>query len=272
MDAAMQTRWRLGWALSGVLLFVAAIACDAASPPAGSDSPSPTAAGATATPKPDFDAGVILEEFPEGAPNNEVRLQNDQDKRFMARASVKMYKLRGDDIRPRNLALAEGKCTDCQTIAVAVQVVFYQRGATNVQPQNIAIASNVGCTRCVTVARAIQYVIPVDDLKADVPDEVKSLVKDLDKELRYFASIKSINELSSDEAAARVQHILDQCADLQRYLRDVMAKRTQDNEADPADQGSPSPAGSAAPASPSESPAAPTPAPPTASPAPTATP
>ena len=101
-----------------------------------------------------------------------------------------------------------------------------------------------------------------------MPDEVKSL----DKELRYFASIKSINELSSDEAAARVQHILDQCADLQRYLRDVMAKRTQDNEADPADQGSPSPAGSAAPASPSESPAAPTPAPPTASPAPTATP
>ncbi len=267
--------WRLGWAVTAAILFVAALACDGTSAPGGSASPSPAAAGATATPKPDFDAGVILEEFPEGAPSNEVRLQNGEDKRFMARASVRMYRLKGDDIGPRNLALAQGKCTDCQTIAVAIQVVFYQRGAKNVHPENIAIASNVGCTRCITVARAIQYVIPVDDLKADVPDEVKSLVKDLDKELRYFASLKSIDQLSSDEAAARLGRILDQYADLQQYLHDVMTKRTQDNEADPADRNdsSPSPAGSPAPASPTATPEAPTTsAPTTPSPAPTATP
>lgn len=222
--------WRVGWAVSAALLFVAALACDAASAPASSDSPTPAAAGATTTPKPDFDAGVILEEFPEGAPRNEVRLENGQDNRFMARASVKMYRIKGDDILPVNLALAQGKCTDCQTIAVAVQVVFYQRGATNVQPQNLAIASNVGCTRCVTIARAIQYVIPVDDLKEDVPDEVKHLVKDLDKEARYFASIKSIDQLSSDEANRRLQRILDQYASLQRYLFDVMTQKTKDNE------------------------------------------
>ena len=270
-ERARSTPWLLGWALSGAILFIAALACDATGSPTSSDSPSPAAAGATATPKPDFDAGVILEEFPQGAPNNEVRLQNTQNKRFMARASVKMYRLSGDDIGPRNLALAEGKCTDCQTIAVAVQVVFYQRSATKVHPENIAIASNVGCTRCITVARAIQYAIPVDDLKADIPDEVKSLVHDLDKELRYFASIQSIDQLSTDEAAARLQRILDQYADLQRYLRDVMTKRTQDNEVDPQDpqQSSPSPS-NAAPASPSVSPQGPTTSP-AGSPTPAAT-
>src|SRR5205823_3996737 len=81
--------WRLGWAVSAAILFVTALACDAGSAPATSNGPTPDAAGATITPKPDFDAGVILEEFPEGAPRNEVRLQNTQDNRFMARASVK---------------------------------------------------------------------------------------------------------------------------------------------------------------------------------------
>lgn len=266
--------WRLGWAISAALLFVAALACDATSAPAGdaSASPSPAAAGATTTPKPDFDAGMILEEFPAGAPRNEVRLQNGQNDRFMARASLRMHKVHGDDVRPYNLALAQAGCTDCQTIAVAVQIVFYQRGAPSVQPENIAIASNVGCTRCVTIARAIQYVIPVDDLNADVPDEVKSLVKDMDKELRYFASIKSINELSSDDAALRLQRILDQYADLRQYLHDVMAKRTQNNEPDPQQSSSPSPTGTTT-ASPSPSPAEPTASPATSpTPAPSATP
>jgi hypothetical protein len=261
--------WRLGWAATAAILFVAALACDATSPPAASGSASP-AAGATTTPKPDFDAGVILQEFPSGAPRNEVRLQNQQNNRFMARASVKMYRISGDDVRPWNLALAEGKCTDCQTIAVAVQVSFYQRGARNIQPENIAIASNVGCTRCVTVARAIQYVIPVDDLKAEIPDQVKALVKDLDKELRYFASIQSVSQLSSDEAASRLQRILDQYAELHQYLRDAMTKRTQDNEADPQADSSASPSpGSPAPASASPGSAAPTTLP---TPTPSATP
>ncbi|HEY7623410.1 MAG TPA: hypothetical protein VIA63_00135 [Candidatus Limnocylindria bacterium] len=274
------TRWRVIWAVSFVVLFVAAIGCDEPPPAAGgSGGASPTAAGATATPAPSFDAGVILEEFPDGAPRNEVRLQNKQDGRFMARASIRMHRIKGDDVTPVNLALAQATCTDCQTIAVAVQVAFYERGAHNVQPQNIAIASNVGCTHCVTIARAIQYVIPVDDLKKDVPDEVKRLVKDLDKEARYFASIKSIDELNSDEANRRLQRILDQYADLQQYLHDAMTVRTRDNEEEGQNGEGASPSPSQGDASPTASPGSASPtAFPTASPSeapspsPTATP
>src|SRR5438105_182379 len=268
-ERARSTPWLLGWALSGAILFVAALACDPTATPAASPSPSAAAAGATSTPKPDFDAGVILEEFPEGAPRNEVRLENHQDNRFLARASVKMYRIKGDDIGPVNLAFAQAQCTDCQTIAVAVQVVFYERGARNVHPQNIALAVNVGCKHCVTVARAVQYVIPVDDLKADVPDEVKRLVRDIDKELRFFASIHSVDQLSSEEANRRLQQVLDQYADLQRFLNDVMTKRTQENEGDDKlPESSPAPSG-AAPASGSpgaSSPAGSTTTPPTATP------
>jgi hypothetical protein len=268
--------WRLGWALSGALLFVAALACDAAAPES-SDSPSPIAAGETATPEPTFDAGVILEEFPDGAPRNQVIAENADDKRFMARASIKFRKLKGDDIGPVNIAFAQGKCTDCQTIAVAVQVVVYKRGASNVHPQNVALAANVGCTRCVTVARAIQYVIPVDDFD-DVPDNVKRLVQRLDKELRFFESMRSIDELTSDEAAARLQRAVGEFAELNQYMVDLMTRKTGENDEDEGARAtadrlrqsptpSPSSATPASPSSPSPSPTTSTP-----TPVPTATP
>lgn len=270
--------WRLGWAISAAILFIAALACDTAAPGSG-ESPSPVAAGETATPQPTptFDAGVLLEEFPDSKPVNQVIADNSEDRRFMAQASIKFRKLKSDDIGPVNIAFAQGKCTDCQTIAVAVQVIIYKRGASNVHPQNVALAANVGCTRCVTVARAIQYVIPVDDFD-NVPDNVKRLVQRLDQELHKFEQVRSIDELNTDEAAARLQSALNDFAELNQYLVDVMTRKTGENEEDPGaketgerlrQSPSPTPTG-AAPASPASATPSPTPAPPT--PTPTATP
>jgi putative peptide zinc metalloprotease protein len=252
--------WRLGWALTAALLFVAALGCDAATPaPSSSPTPSPAAADQTATPTPDFDAGVILEEFPPGGPRNEVRLENTENGRFKARASIKMHRIPNDDVNPVNVAFAQATCTDCQTIAVAMQVVLYKRGAHNVSPQNIAVAANVGCTRCVTIARAMQWVIPVDDLNA-VPRDVDALVKDMNKELQFLSSIKTIDQITSDEANTHLQNVLNQYAELQQYLSDAIQKQTADN-ATP----TPSPAASPT-ATPSASPAG------TASPLPSASP
>lgn len=263
--------WRLGWAISAAILFVAALACDATAPGSG-ESPSPVVAGETATPTPTptFDASVLLEEFSGDKPINQVMADNSEDKRFLARASIKFRKLKSNEIAPVNIAFAQGRCTDCQTIAVAVQVIVYKRGATNIQPQNVALAANVGCTRCVTVARAIQYVIPVDDFD-DVPDNVKRLVKRLDQELHYFEKMRSIDELNTDEAAARLQRAVDEFAELHQYMVDLMTKKTGENDEDPGaketgerlrQSPSPTPTGSA-PASPSPSatPVSPTPTP-----------
>jgi hypothetical protein len=258
--------WRVGWVVSAAMLFVASLACDAAPPAAGSDSPSPVVAGETATPTPTFDASVLLEEFPGDKPINQVIADNSEDKRFLGRSSIKFRKLKSNDIAPVNIAFAQGKCTDCQTIAVAVQVIVYKRGATNIQPQNVALAANVGCTRCVTIARAIQYVIPVDDFD-DVPDNVKRLVHRLDQELHKFEQVRSIDELNSDEAAARLQAAVNDFSELHQYMVDLMTKKTGENDEDPGaketgdrlrQSPSPSPTGSA-PASPSSPPPSATP-------------
>ena len=269
-DGRSRTRtpalWRLGFGTAAALLFAAALACTDAggASPSASASPAPTVAGAASTPQPTFDAGVVLEEFPPGGPRNEVRIENDENMRFKARASIRLHRIENDDVNPVNVAFAQGRCTDCQTVAVAVQIVFYRRGASSVRPENIALASNVGCTRCVTVARAIQYVIPVDDPKSDVPPEIARLVKDMDRELRFLSSVKTWDQMTSEDAQARIQHVLDQYVDLQQLLRDTMQTARADNA-------TPAPTGSSAPsASPAASPAA-TPAG-SAAPAPTASP
>jgi len=255
-------RWR---ALLLAVWFAAAaamVACDDASSggdPAASPSGASEGAAPTPTVPPGFNAEAILQEFPQGGgPKNQVRLINNSDGRFMARASIVLRRLEDGDptIDPQNIAVAEGRCRDCQTIAVALQVVLYQRGSRNVQPQNIALALNAGCTRCVTVARAIQYVIPVDDPRA-VPDEVVRLVKDMDHELQYFSRIHSISELDPDAAVARLNQVMAQYADLDAYLTQLMdVKRTGDDpSASPsASPASPSPSSAPASSSPAQSP------------------
>jgi hypothetical protein len=254
-----RSAWRGGWACAAAILWIAALGC--ADPTSGA-SPSPAVAGATTTPKPDFDAGVVLEEFPPGNPRNEVRLRNDDNGRFKARASIRLHRIEGDEVKPVNLAFAQSSCVDCQTIAVALQVAIYKRGAHVVQPENIAVAANVGCTRCVTIARAIQFAIPVDDPKEDVPDEVKSLIKDMDKELRYFASVDSLSEIDAEKAQSRLQLVLNQYAELQRYLLDMSDTKENGESGD----ASPTPNGAAPETAPTGSPT------PTPSPTPTATP
>ena len=259
--ARRQTDWAIGIA---ILLSLALLACDL--PPAsGATSATPGAPSVSPTPT-DFDAGVILQEFPPGGPRNEVRVENTEDDRFKARASIRLHRVMDDDVNPVNIAFAQGRCTNCQTIAIAVQVVFYRRGAPIVRPENVALAANVGCRRCVTAARAIQYVIPVDDPKGDIPKDVDRLVKDMDKELRFLASIKTVDQLTSEEALARIQRVLDQYAQLSQYLRDVMQiERATDGGASPAPTVG-TPAATAVPS------ASATPAPATATPSPTATP
>ena len=111
------------WAVAALLM----LSCGDDSGPGGS-SASPTSgtpATATSTPTvpPNFNAETILKEFPRGGgPKNQVRIINNTDGRFVARASVVLRRLEDGDptIDPQNIAVADGRCTDCQTIAVVL--------------------------------------------------------------------------------------------------------------------------------------------------------
>jgi putative peptide zinc metalloprotease protein len=179
-------------------------------------------AGGTATPGTPAVTGTV--EFIDfidatGGPRNNVRVENTINGRFMARSSVDLKRINGPNVVPVNIAEARASCTGCQTIALALQVILYKQGANNVSPENYAVAQNVQCTRCVTVARAIQYVIPVEDPKK-VPPDVDRLVRDLDRELRYFERFDNVRDIDAAEAERRLNTILSQYESLKAYLKD----------------------------------------------------
>jgi putative peptide zinc metalloprotease protein len=59
----------------------------------------------------------------------------------------------------QNAAVAAASCTDCTTIAIAIEIVLVQTAPTVIAPQNVAIAFNDLCQLCVTVADALQFVV-----------------------------------------------------------------------------------------------------------------
>ncbi|HKY52466.1 MAG TPA: hypothetical protein VJP45_14510 [Candidatus Limnocylindria bacterium] len=236
---------------------------------APSSSPEPVSASASPSPTPtpavppDSDPGVILKEFPQTGPRNQVRLENKTDGRFLSRSAISLHHSSTQNVEPMNIAIAEGRCTNCATLAIAVQVFIYPRGATSVRPQNIAIAVNNVCTGCATIAWAIQYVIPVDDPNT-VPENVKVLMRDMERELRYFASVKTVAELDPAQAEARLRHFLQQDAELRQYLFEMLERAPQTAQPTsapiaPSPSGTQSPAPTVAP-SPAES-ATPSPSP-----------
>lgn len=246
---------RLGLTLAIVVaVFSTVVACEGA---AGSADPS---ASVSPTPSASINTDTIIDEFLDDAnKKNVVALVNTENGRFMAKARIRIDKIGSDKVDPLNQASAESRCTDCQTIAVALQVVIYKRGSNSVTPQNVATALNANCTRCVTVALAYQYVIPVDNYK-EVPPRVRELTKEMERELQYFEKVRSVSEIDPKQAEARLIAVLDKYADLKEYLRALRDEKKTEASPSPSASAAPSPAPTAAPT------AAPTTAAPTASP------
>jgi hypothetical protein len=195
----------------------------------------------------------------EGGARNYVVVKNYRDAAYRGRGRIQMNRIHGDTVAPENLAWAESSCTDCQTLAVALQVDLYQRGAHTVAPQNVAVALNVECTRCITIAVAVQYVIPVDDPHGRVPGDVKDLAKDLDDELR---DVSRDGDLTIQERIDRLNAVLARFQALGEFLintrdrdtgRDTRGESSNDDSA-PTSTSDPNAAPRAAAPSPEPSP------------------
>lgn len=240
-----------GWAAAGAPSPATVWRDGAPSAPAA---PAVSAAEVTATPS-------VTDEIPfieDGRHVNSVEAQNRRDGSFELQGRADFVREQHDDVTAGNQAVARATCTDCQTIALALQVVVYQQGAVNVAPRNFAIAINEQCTRCLTVALAVQYAIPAEDPKALSP-EIKDLVKDLNGEIQELERVRQLNSGNVALVEAQVNDIIARFNSLRTYLH---LDRREAAPAEPA--ATPTPAAAA-------SPTAPTPASPSATPAPTAT-
>jgi hypothetical protein len=248
-------------------------------PPTGTSAATPAA---TTAPEP---AITSSSNSGGGGGNNVVRVDNHSDGQLQIRGNVDLNHIPGPTVAPVNLASAYSSCVDCQTIAVALQINLLSRTATRITPQNGAVAVNVRCTRCVTVARAIQYNYQVDDPNS-TPREISDLLNEMDRTLREIANDKGI---SLADAEARINAVIAQFKDLATSLNDQRQADTADNGSatpnpagTPTTTSTPQPTGTTTPTTtvtPGTSPASPSPAPastpapsPAAAPSPEVTP
>lgn len=214
----------------------------------GGTTPTPTSSVAAATSTNGQIAG-----FPAaGGGDNIVQVINHSDGRVKMDGRVRLDQISGPNVGPKNEAFSFSSCTDCDTVAVALQIDLYQAGAHDVQPFNKAVALNYQCTHCVTVALAFQYAIPVADPK-QVPSDVKKMIQEMNDELSI---IRNPHESVTD-AVQQVNAVISQ---FQEYAVDLTAQ--QDQATDPTTPGaSPVPDQSSSPgASPTVS-GSPTPSP-----------
>ena len=247
--------WRLGrWprdaAIGGLLLLAAAVA-----PPTAAQTPTtPTAMPAAPTmPGPTSEAGAadidgisqtetVSVNGGGAGGSNVVLLRNSQDGGLRVRGNIDLSRINGPRVEPRNLASAAASCTDCQTLVVALQLNLYERTATWVRPENAAVAVNAGCTRCYTVARAIQYALPVDDPMA-TPVEVAELIRQLDRELQEMHADKTI---SLAAAEARIDAVVARFVTQANSLDQKRMEATDSTGVTPIPTDTPTPASAAA--------------------------
>jgi hypothetical protein len=148
--------------------------------------------------------------------NNVVMVLNRSDNRMRVRGRIRLVDLHGSRAEPVNAAFAYSSCTDCQTFVVALEIALIAPNASTIAPQNRARALNYECTRCVTVARALQYAYVVDDPDV-VPDNVNRLIRDMEKELR---DIGREGDISANQANARIDGVVGRFQELAVSLQD----------------------------------------------------
>lgn len=169
---------------------------------------------------------VEYQEIPNGGGgNNIVKVQNKTDNRLRVKAKIQLNHIPGDTVQPVNYAQAVGSCTDCQTFAVALQIDLRSPAASVVAPQNAAVAANVNCNGCTTVADAYQYVVPVDD-PTQTPDNVKDLIDQMQQELRMIADSPS---MSAADAETQINRVIAQFTGLGQSLYQ-QRDQTTDND------------------------------------------
>jgi putative peptide zinc metalloprotease protein len=84
---------------------------------------------------------------------------NTRDGADVFRLAFSIRRVLSETVDTSNAAVAVSSCTDCQTVALAFQVLLLFENPEELTPENLALALNVECTLCDTLASAYQLVL-----------------------------------------------------------------------------------------------------------------
>jgi hypothetical protein len=107
----------------------------------------------------DEGAGHPLMLWSRGVTSNEASASNGGQGHLKARTRMALVRTRDDVVSAANRAVAEGHCSECRTVSVAVEVVLASAQPSSLDFANTALSLNTGCQRCETLAMAYQLAV-----------------------------------------------------------------------------------------------------------------
>lgn len=151
----------------------------------------------------------------DGGADHVVLAFNESDGLLRSASGVAVAHVASDTVDSENLAYAKSRCSDCRTVAAAMQVVL-TRDAHTIVPKNAAVAVNETCSSCRTFAAAYQYVITTGGpvyLSADGQQRVA--------DLRQRAAAVAGSDLAFADIEARLDGIY---AELRAVIDDELRR------------------------------------------------
>lgn len=144
-------------ALAGLLGAGAVVAAATGSGPFSAPEASDTATSAEPASSPSPDPQTTS-----GGDDNVAVAVNTRDGSTVYAVRLKVVVTSADVVDSGNAAVAAASCSDCQTVAIALEGVIVTGDAEVIAPENIALAINSGCSGCQTLAYAYQNLQTVD--------------------------------------------------------------------------------------------------------------
>ena len=109
------------------------------------------------------DTSASTTSAPPGASDDNVAAAvNTTDGKTVYAISLKIVQTDADTVDAVNAAVAVASCSDCQTVAIALEALLIVGEPTTFEPTNLALALNSGCTSCETLASAYQHIVQND--------------------------------------------------------------------------------------------------------------
>jgi putative peptide zinc metalloprotease protein len=135
---------------------------------------------------------------------------NTKDGFTVFRLAFNIRRATQDVVDNGNAAVAYASCTDCQTIALAIQVVLISGyDSSVVAPENLAIAINESCSLCDTLASAYQFVLTAEG-NLHFTAEGNQALAEIRKALRDLRD----SGLTGPEIQAKVDALMEQLAEV----------------------------------------------------------
>jgi putative peptide zinc metalloprotease protein len=153
---------------------------------------------------------AALRPAPADAGDNAAVAVNLRDGSSMFRLAFKITRVNREVVDSSNAAVAGASCTDCQTVAVAIQAVLIFSDPNIVTPTNLAFAFNLECDRCYTLATAYQFVATTGIVHFTAEGNLRiAAIRQQLEELRH-------TDLSIDEIQARVDVLAAELLNIMR--------------------------------------------------------